>query len=562
MAKNFVLSLRHLSLKSDGGVGKCSSLHALEDRKSQEKVTKFNPDKGQNNKTWKQCIGMPHVMLGKRQRLDHDLSSTQKKKAKNKFRSVIPLLVKKRGRDDEVSSVSSTLEKESDEKPAMLSGEKSSFTTMNKAGIFNKSAETKVDYNNSFYNRSFYTSPFYKKSTAKIFKVKTSDSGTSSQVYNSAFYNSSTCEIFRPKSATADTSTISQNKERLQGNCFQNQNICSKSEVFPAKKFGSKNDFNQSKDTLQKNPFENRNKGSESEIFGYCNVVPNTNKSKEQKYPVECQPFAMSKEMVLQPRGGIEECKQPKRTRRQYGQDEDIFLKSELYLSTNISQSKGALQINPVENQNEDSKSEIFGLGNGNQISNSKELIKKHRFGRRNIGMPKEIVIQPKRTKRYQTTHKRKNKKKNDFPAMLVTDIEWKCSSREGTYTGEAYESPEGAIAHGRGKLCFSNGDVYTGRFRHGEMHGEKALFKSKTGFVYTGCYKHNARNGFGEQVHPNGRLYMGNFTNNLPDGFGVQYNADGSVLYCGKWENGIQIGAKQEATGPLDSISFTKDTK
>eukprot|EP00546_Thalassionema_frauenfeldii_P005033 CAMPEP_0178910528 /NCGR_PEP_ID=MMETSP0786-20121207/9146_1 /TAXON_ID=186022 /ORGANISM="Thalassionema frauenfeldii, Strain CCMP 1798" /LENGTH=491 /DNA_ID=CAMNT_0020582787 /DNA_START=45 /DNA_END=1517 /DNA_ORIENTATION=+ len=488
MAKDFILSLRQLSLKSDCKSKPASeqgvSTNGLAAGRDCENEIKIIPNEGEYNKTWKQYIAMPRVMLGKRQRLDHESTSTKKKKGTNKFRSTMPPLEKQKERIENPFATSSIPDKEDNEKPTFLPTTNNFVTATVNFEVRSNYKDATVAPDISFYNRSFYNSPFYKKSTAKIFQVKSSDPDTISRVYSSSFYNSSTCEIFRTKNVALNSS-ISQKNELLRKNPFENQSRILESEALRADNGDSTTDCSQIRETKLKNCFEKQNGGSENATFPTSNA--------EQR----------------------------------------------------------------------------------NGFDHSMENIPRPPFGSHHVAMPKEIVLpqrdfteeakEQKQTNRHHTTNKRKKKKKKNHFLILVSEMEWKFSSRKGVYTGEAYASQGESIAHGRGKLRFSNGDTYEGRFKHGEMHGEKAIFKSSTGFEYNGSYKHNARNGFGEQTHLSGRRYMGNFVNDLPDGFGVQYNADGSMLYCGKWKSGIPFPIKQEecsgpSIAPLTPMPRTND--
>lgn len=113
-------------------------------------------------------------------------------------------------------------------------------------------------------------------------------------------------------------------------------------------------------------------------------------------------------------------------------------------------------------------------------------------------------------------------------------------SNEDGMYTGDAIITPKGPIAHGRGKIFFSNGDIYEGPLKLGVIHGKQATFVSKSdGTRYSGSYKLNKKHGIGKQSYPDGKLYTGNFKNDLPHGYGVEVDVNGKNIHFGQWKEG-----------------------
>merc|ERR1711968_310357 len=92
------------------------------------------------------------------------------------------------------------------------------------------------------------------------------------------------------------------------------------------------------------------------------------------------------------------------------------------------------------------------------------------------------------------------------------------------SYTGSwLHDKP-----NGKGTLQHreSEGDIYTGCFLNGLMHGEGVLTQVVTGTggvcVTTGTWCNNILNGKGETKLPNGDHYKGSFYNGLRSGYGV----------------------------------------
>lgn len=137
-----------------------------------------------------------------------------------------------------------------------------------------------------------------------------------------------------------------------------------------------------------------------------------------------------------------------------------------------------------------------------------------------------------------------------------VTDLKWRCDSRnmQGKYRGEVLKTSAGRIAHGKGKLLLSNGDIYIGPFKNGMMHGSNATYKSKLGGEYYGSYHDNFKHGFGEQLFINGNRYVGQYYDDLPNGVGVKYDKSGSIIHHGEWVDGTPIQGSQSksASGPF----------
>lgn len=141
--------------------------------------------------------------------------------------------------------------------------------------------------------------------------------------------------------------------------------------------------------------------------------------------------------------------------------------------------------------------------------------------------------------------HIRSSEKKN---SRSVTDLKWECDSRnmEGKYKGEVIMTSVGPIAHGRGELLLSNGDVYIGPFKNGMMHGSNAIYKSKHGREFCGTYHDNFKHGFGEQLYTNGDRYVGQYYDDLPNGVGVKYDEKGDVIHHGEWVDGAPIQGRE----------------
>ncbi len=113
----------------------------------------------------------------------------------------------------------------------------------------------------------------------------------------------------------------------------------------------------------------------------------------------------------------------------------------------------------------------------------------------------------------------------------------------------------------GQGLLIYSNRDIYCGEFSKGLYHGEGTLYfanavedvndqenvnllENRT--HYSGEWKDNSPNGFGEYFYNDGTKYRGNFKKGRLNGKGEVLKPDGS-RYNGEFKNGKKHGQGEE---------------
>ena len=91
---------------------------------------------------------------------------------------------------------------------------------------------------------------------------------------------------------------------------------------------------------------------------------------------------------------------------------------------------------------------------------------------------------------------------------------------------------------HGTAALYYENGDIYTGSWQDGYMHGE-GYFESKlANYVYTGQWAFGLKEGFGEKKFQSG-VYNGLWKSGKKHGFGVLIQENGPTRkYIGQWKN------------------------
>ena len=102
----------------------------------------------------------------------------------------------------------------------------------------------------------------------------------------------------------------------------------------------------------------------------------------------------------------------------------------------------------------------------------------------------------------------------------------------DGKYTGEWANSEP----HGRGKMEFTDGNVYEGNFSNGKREGT-GVFRWANGDSYVGSYKNGSMEGKGVFTWADGDSYDGEWKNDLMEGKGVYTWADGNS-YDGEWKN------------------------
>jgi hypothetical protein len=93
----------------------------------------------------------------------------------------------------------------------------------------------------------------------------------------------------------------------------------------------------------------------------------------------------------------------------------------------------------------------------------------------------------------------------------------------------------------GHGTTNFANGSIYTGQFSNGRTDGQ-GVFKMKDGAIYSGQFSQGLYHGKGKYNFPDGGIYDGNWVNGIREGQGKMTFADGGI-YDGSWVNGKREG-------------------
>lgn len=123
------------------------------------------------------------------------------------------------------------------------------------------------------------------------------------------------------------------------------------------------------------------------------------------------------------------------------------------------------------------------------------------------------------------------------------------------TYTG----GYRGANAHGQGIQVQADGTVYTGMLEYGKKSGKGEII-FKDGTKYSGYFKNDDYNGEGVYSSPDGHYLSGTFENDELNGPGIQKFPDGDS-YTGNFLDGVFHGQGEYATpnGAKLSGTFTK---
>ena len=122
--------------------------------------------------------------------------------------------------------------------------------------------------------------------------------------------------------------------------------------------------------------------------------------------------------------------------------------------------------------------------------------------------------------------------------------------------SGDVYSGNfrQGAM-HGHGRYLWRNGDEYEGQWVHDLMEGHGVLVMND-GARYEGSFNAGRMHGHGTFVWPSGANYTGGFADGLHEGDGVLHLADGS-RYRGHFRGGLRHGwgrfeARDVASGEL----------
>lgn len=138
----------------------------------------------------------------------------------------------------------------------------------------------------------------------------------------------------------------------------------------------------------------------------------------------------------------------------------------------------------------------------------------------------------------------------------------------EAAETGDGSLTYRGAFAegrmHGRGRVTYPDGGIYTGRWRDGVRQGQgelnhpdgwvfvgdweggpltgRGFLADDSGWQYNGNWKEGRMHGTGILQHPEGWTYTGQWVNGRREGTGEVTYRDGRY-YKGRWEDGLRSG-------------------
>ncbi len=98
-------------------------------------------------------------------------------------------------------------------------------------------------------------------------------------------------------------------------------------------------------------------------------------------------------------------------------------------------------------------------------------------------------------------------------------------------------------MRHGKGKMTFSNGDQYNGRWLHDQQtKGEYTT--SADNSVYSGYFKDDTYNGRGRIKYSDGVEYRGNWVSGIKDGnFDIKIPGANGGICKGRYSNGQSDG-------------------
>lgn len=101
-------------------------------------------------------------------------------------------------------------------------------------------------------------------------------------------------------------------------------------------------------------------------------------------------------------------------------------------------------------------------------------------------------------------------------------------------------------------KITFRNGDHYEGAIHHGRFHCNSGHFQHRKNLgSYTGSFERGRKDGIGTKVYMDGQMYTGDWKANELNGYGEMHYRNisysrfntGSHSYFGEWQNGMYHG-------------------
>jgi len=112
-------------------------------------------------------------------------------------------------------------------------------------------------------------------------------------------------------------------------------------------------------------------------------------------------------------------------------------------------------------------------------------------------------------------------------------------------YKGEFHDD----LRHGKGTFAYDSrsSNMYEGEFFRGKRHG-KGCFVFDDGSKYDGEWKDGVYNGQGILINADGKTYRGEFLNGLAHGHGKEIDTNDKVMYEGQWIEGQTAQAAERA--------------
>ena len=87
---------------------------------------------------------------------------------------------------------------------------------------------------------------------------------------------------------------------------------------------------------------------------------------------------------------------------------------------------------------------------------------------------------------------------------------------------GKYYGQIRNGVLHGKGKMCYKNGDKYDGNWKDAKYHGMGSYFYINGNNFYGNWYE-GLRNGHGKDCKDgNQYLFEGDYSNDKRHGFGI----------------------------------------
>lgn len=133
-----------------------------------------------------------------------------------------------------------------------------------------------------------------------------------------------------------------------------------------------------------------------------------------------------------------------------------------------------------------------------------------------------------------------------DVKKQKVVKIEGK-----GRYFGECNDPENPDLPNGRGKMTYTNKDVYEGQWKNGKKHGAgvKTNFSDEVGCsTYAGNYCEDKPDGEGTYTWAPREYYKGGWKMGAFHGYGeksmkAKFGEENDSVYKGEWQDGLPQG-------------------